>query len=240
MKKIVLLFVLVLTLCSCSNNNGDKKIEKINYQEITQKEAEEIVNNELYVLWGVNSLDKVYNQDKLTLAVERFAKDKGYESKHDVKEITKKELEDAFKETSLSNLSLKHENIKGSYMGAWCGHDQWVYDKDKEIYTYQEDGHGACGVFAVFNKPIDFSENNGLYTITYKYAFEVACDMPNGKIYGSYDDASLGNEILTINPDSNYKDVIESKYEEIKNKLATYTFTFQKVDNHITLVDFTR
>lgn len=114
MKKIFILSLLLLCLCGC----GEKK----KYEEISEKEMETIVEEELYVLWNKEKIEDITNNERLTLAIKKYAKNTNLDY-YSLEKVKKIDVEKAFKTTSVSSLGLKHENVKGSAKITTCEHD---------------------------------------------------------------------------------------------------------------------
>lgn len=231
---IGLVLVLVGGICGCS----------LKKEEVSREEVEKIVDEELYVLWNKNKISEVTNNELLTLGLEKVAKDKGLDSRHNLEIVSKKELEESFKRTSLGNKTIKHETVKGSVKVHTCEHDDWVYDAVKEEYRNETLGHGIGGVFEIFKKLEDFKENKGQYVATYKYAFTYSTEGDLVTVYGNFEDAQIQREDKVLMEQNSYdediKKKIEDNYESLKSKMATYTYTFEKVDGQIRLEDFKR
>lgn len=249
MKKYLLIisFVLVISLTGCKlENNSKPKKDNSNveqtplFEKITLNEIENIIDNELYVLWNKEHKEDISNAEKLTIALKKYAKDHNYDSIYDITKISKKEMTSSFAKTSISYLPIKHETIKGSFLLSFCEHDKWIYDEDKDIYTQGPDGHGACAASIAYKNLVEFKNENSEYKVTYKYAFDYTCEGDLPIIYGSYDNAINDKDRLfsITDYDTNISALIESKYSEIADKLSTYTYTFAKKDGQISLVDY--
>lgn len=238
MKKILVLGLCLLCLCGCGNN---KK-----YGEITEKEIETLLDEELYVMWNKEKIEDVTNNERLTLAIKKYAKNNNLDY-YDLEKVKKSDVEEAFKTTSIGTLSLNHQNVKGSAKITTCEHNQWVYNANKEIYTNTMEGHGVCAVSEAYHKLISLEEKKGKYIAVYKFIFEYSCEGDNPiPFYGSYEDA-LNNRNKLDEIDGylydtleEYDNMVAKKYEDIKDSLMTYTYTFEKIDGKITLVDFNR
>lgn len=238
MKKILVLALCLLCLCGCGNN---KK-----YEEISEKEIETLLDEELYVLWNKDKIDDITDNERLTLAMKKYAKNNDLDY-YDLVNIKAKDIEEAFKTTSVNYLKLNHQNVKGSFKIYTCEHDQWKYDANKGLYTNTMDGHGACASKEVYRKLISLEEKSGKYVAAYKYIFDYSCEGESPvSIYGSYEDAiNKRNKLGEVDgygysTPEEFDEVMAYKYESIKDSLMTYTYTFEKTDGKITLVDFNR
>jgi len=238
MKKLLILCLCLLCLCGCDNN---KK-----YEEITEKEIETLLDEELYVLWNKDKIEDITNNERLTIAIKKYAKNNNLDY-YDLSEVKKNDVEDAFKTTTIGSLNLKHENVKGSFKISTCNHDMWIYNTGKELYTSSMEGHGICASKEVYRKLISLKEEKGKYVAVYKFIFDYGCEDPGPTpLYGSYEDAINGkNKLGEINnalysTEEEFKKIAAQKYEDIKGSLMTYTYIFEKIDGKITLIDFNR
>lgn len=235
MKKLFIVFTCLFTLCGCG-----KIEEKKEYENITKEEVETIVNNELYVLWNKDKIDDITNNERLTLGLKRYAKDNNLDY-YDINSVASSDVEASFKNTSIGNLELTNDHVKGSFKVETCEHNMWKYDKDNGLYTSIPEGHGICAVNEVYHKLENLEEKDGKYVATYKYIFTYGCETDDETIlYGSYEDAKAGkNKLGKLTNESDTKE-IQEKYDSIKDSLMTYTYTFEKSNNKISLVDFKR
>ncbi len=249
MKKIIFICLCLLCFCSCGKKEElPENSPKANIpveKKIAIKEIEKILDDELYVLWNKDKISDVTNNERLTLGIKKYAKinDLDYYS---IENISTKEVETAFKTTSIGDLTLNHENIRGSINLDMCEHTKWYYNAQKGEYTINVmDAHGGCTAKEIYRKLIDFKEENDKYIATYKLMFDYGCEGDITTIYGSYEDAiNERNKLAEIDhleqAEKGYEAAIASRYEKIEDKLAIYTYTFEKINSKITLVDFKR
>lgn len=237
MKKILVLFFCLLCFCGCKNNKIDK--------EISEKEIEILLTEELYVLWNKENIEEVTDNERLTLAIRKYAKNNNLDY-YNLESINANDVEDAFKTTSIGHLKLNHQSVKGGFKITTCEHDDWEYDDSKEIYTNTIVGHGICAVKEIYHKLISLEEKNGKYIAVYKSIFNYSCEDGDLSLYGSYEDAvNSKNKLAEISSleystEEGYKKVLATKYEEIQDRLTTYTYTFEKNNGKIALTDFSR
>ena len=97
------------------------------------------------------------------------------------------------------------------------------------------------------DKVVEYKNNNNRYTVFLNYLFGDTADDENSiDLYGSYTDfVSKNNKIATISRDSNKisfstlaLNYLNNNYDNIKDKLDYYEYTFVYSNNKIKLVDF--
>lgn len=120
----------------------------------------------------------------------------------------------------------------------------------KNIYSNNNIGHGVTAPYPIYTRITDYKEENNKYVVSAKFVFtidkgdgptsldlyykynDVATDKPfiKGPEYnGDYDINEYKNNIIMY---------ILNNYSDIQSNLMTYTYTFEKVDNKLYLVDF--
>ncbi len=216
-----------------SVNNLNKSI---NYEKISKEELETIVANELYILNNKKNISEITNSEKLLFARTLYLNDDNQNM------FTPKDLETYFNKTCLSYLGLKHENfLYEDGIG-------YIYEYNEETDTYSEKsknyGHGARSIGIIYSNAIEFKNEDNRYIISYDYLFSYFSEgETNYKIYGSYEDALNNTNYLgTINYSDDFNKTVEefydNNYSSIEEKLKIYSYTFEKVDGKIQLVDF--
>ncbi len=239
MKKLFIISLCLLCLCGCKEKTPNHK-----YESISKSEIETILEEELYVLWNKNKIDEVTNNERLTLGIKKYAKDNNLDY-HDMESVKASDVENSFKKTSIGSLKLNHEDVQGSYKITTCEHTDWEYDANNSLYTSIPNGHGICAADKVYHKLESLEEKDGRYVATYKLMFSYSCEGDEGTLYKNYENAvneedSLGKISGEYSTEDEFKELMAKKYDEVKDKLATYTYTFEKENNKITLVDFNR
>lgn len=206
-----------------------------------QAEFKEIENKYLNALYGYTDLNGVYNQPimKAILVNSSF---------YPTESFTKEQLDEAWKKSVFSKIPLKHEDLWFNGYGSDVK-PTYSYDEAAGKYTANPVGHGVCRVTPVYKKVIDYREDNGQYTIKYKYIWYYGCegDQPY-TWYGSYNDAKeQKNAIYEIDATQNsiistetITQMAETNWDNLKTKLDTYTYTFIIENNHYVLDFFQR
>lgn len=244
MKKLAILSLCLLCLCGCGKKEEKTPINDTTEAKITIEEIETILDDELYVLWNKNEINEVTNNERLTLGIKKYAKDNNLDF-YDLKKVKAGDVEESFKTTSIGNLTLKHEDIMGSYKITLCEHIDWKYNAEAKEYTTNIMGHGVCAAKEIYRKLIDLKEESGKYIATYKYMFTYGCEGDITRIYGSYEDALKENNKLAeignvAETKEEFDQIVASKYDGVEDKLAIYTYTFERINDKITLIDFNR
>lgn len=210
---------------STDNSASNDIVE--NNNSISQEELEKIVKEELYIITNRNtgrktikSLSDIESYDLETLAINKFNS-----SSSTLTSISKNEMQDILNDTCLSNLSISFE---GTYT--------------KNEYTKRNLYYGNIGAY----KTVSFNENNDKYELAMKFIFVDNGDSGdrgwNG--YGDMDslkDMITNNSVVQIYDDNGSKKVddlqkyLNDNYDNIKEKLSTYRFTFEKQNDKLVL-----
>lgn len=206
-----------------NQQSDDVNIEK----EFTENDFKKVVDDELYILFGFKSLDELTNRRKLTLVFNKL--DPDYVT---IDSASKEKVEEVFNSTSIRNLGIQHETFD-------------VFTYENNTYTKNKEQMSKRNLFypnKLANKVNSFEKKNNQYVISVNYLFP---DDTRGwqYYYGSWDNFTEANKIVKAYDDNNqYIDAqkyLDDNYDNIKDKLDTYVYTFE-VDNNnnINLVDF--
>ena len=214
-----------------SESNGSDNTESQeddNLKSLNQDDFKKIVDDELYILFGFKSLNEVTNRRKLTLVFNKI--DNNYNT---IDTATKEQVEEAFNSTSIKNLGIQHESFD-------------VFTYENNVYTKNKDIMSKRNLFncGFANKVENFEKQGNKYIISVKYLFTDVCPV-SGYYYGAYsnDDQKESNKIVeAYDSNNNYIDsqkYLDENYDNIKDKLDTYIYTFEvDSNNKINLVDF--
>ena len=219
------------------DNNTNEEKSSNQDTSINQKTFEDIIENELYILFGYKSLNELPNERKLTLALNII--DNEYTTSSNdiyttVENVSKTKVEEVFNKTSISKLGIKHQKFD-------------VYDINDANYYRIDNFMSKRNLFncsSIGKKVASYEEKNNQYIISMNYIFPDSCD-GLAKYHGTYNynNQNESNFIVKgydstgkyINP----QEYIEANYETIKTKLDTYVYTFEvDKNNKINLVDF--
>ena len=222
-----------------TSENGEKTTTDSSSKqstEINQKTFEDLIDEELYILFGFKSLNELTNGRKLTLVFNKL--DETYAHKENdvysvVENVSKKKVEEVFNNTVFSKLGITHQSFD-----TYDTNDTFYYKKDQ--YYMPKRNLFYCSYEHKVDK---FEKKDNKYIMSVKYMFTDTCE-GYSYYYGSYspDDQNESNKIAKATDDSyNYidgKKYFNENYENIKNKLDTYTYTFEVNNNKINIIDF--
>lgn len=218
-----------------SNENTQQNSDESSTSKYTENDFKKVIDDELYILFGFKSLNEVTNGRKLTLVFNKL------DPNYSAGSFSKQQVEEAFNATSIRSLGIQHETF--------------------DIYTYENDTYtGDSGKMSKRNlfipsmlasKIINYRKNDDKYVLEVKYIFTNNGDSGDrGQYgYGSWnhlsDESKHIVEIYTYESDFNIKTLIpdlqkylDENYDSIKDKLDTYVYTFEVVNDKINLVDF--
>lgn len=229
------------------NNSSNKEEVNNNDKEIRGK-VEEIVSNELDQLLSKKTLSELTNQDKLQTILELYAKENSYPET-----ISKEALENIFKNSSLRNLEIEYNDIYWDHM--LQDTNEKYYEIEGDTYKKTISGHGANQLNTIYKQVTDYKKDENKISVSYKYAFyTVIGDGPQPiNLYYTFEEALHSeNKVITYDPRNYLTDEDLSGYQSAFNaaknhdfsksldKLDTYTYTFEIINNEIVLVDFNR
>lgn len=234
-------------------NNVPQNNNKTALTSAETKELENIITNELALLKTKSSISEVTDQLKLAIALNKL-KTTTSQPKNEHNQLisfTSAELLTAFNNTSLSNLELKQESIRGVTSVQDAGYPEHSYSYDNGIYTYTTKASSTYKDFPeIGHKVITATKENQSYIISIKYMWGNLTDCGAlcatkvyGKTYSTYDQY-ISNENNTIGTLENIKNQTDltnyfnSNYENQKDNLATYTYVFNKTNDQFKLVNF--
>ena len=224
---VVLIFVVIGYFVLIKDDKNNKSITKIEDDEI-----EKIVNEEMYLLAGKNSISELNNSEKLWYCFDNLVDDypetfKGYI------------IENCWKKTSFNN-DIVLENIK-----YYSSNDViYNYDSEKDTYTKNANFNAKAynNVKPAYTKIEKINSENGKYTVSVKYLWYYA-EPSDGitNVYGSYD-AALNQKEKLNNDEIHTFDIDKELAESLikGNEIETYTYVFEKKDNKVVLIDFSK
>lgn len=224
------------TVKSDSNNNVEKVLTSL-------------IDKYYRIYYSKENFSELSNRNKQILGMLASQKENGIYA-----DFTSQEVEEGLKSLFKDKQTIINEDIYGS--SPWEDDTEnskiesnliWKYDAESSKYLYQVNhGKGYPYGMPIYTNVTLLNENGKQVTISLKYAFYTAYDDNQiDKIYPSYQDAANNrNSIITIsdtNISSNYdlaEKYVKDNINQYINKLSTYTYTFEKVDNNYVLVDY--
>lgn len=223
------------------NNNQLTGENKISADDISERKLKNIIEKQLFIVFKYNNpitkIEDIDNQSKLLLTLS-ILEDSYTTNSNDINttivSITKSKLEDAFNSSVISNTGIKHENfdvykLNGDY-----------YNRDTDLLVYSKEMYKYMLPHA--SKVKSYEKNNNQYIISMNYLF------PDGDVgfeyyYGSLTDVKNGtNSIVKAYDDNgtylNAQQYLDNNYNNIKDKLTTYNYTFEVKNNKLILTNF--
>lgn len=236
------------------SNSGNLVIKGISFEDKIKLDG--IIgtgNSGLSFLLGKDSINNIDNNDMLYYIYREYLSDK-FKTSEGVS-FTKEDVKKAFSESAFSNKSYSDSDIIDRNYG-----DNaiiWKYDSSSGTYSYNSLGIGGSVVSTniVYTYNIDSYVEDGKYIVVNKYLFSNSYADVTGNdnkvtIYGDYNSAvkgscidcdSSGSYLTELDNVYSSEDVDRyaiSNYDSIKDRLDTYTYTFENRDGHFVLSDY--
>lgn len=225
--------------------NNKEEPEEIKPEKITLAEVDELLDdyNNLAILFlnQKSSLNELTNQEKVFMASEIYKK-----NKQNVTSFTASDL-------ALSYFiagSFENENIYDPTLEETT----YLYDSDSNTYEINENipAHGGVATIPAITYDYDFYEEDGNYILIRYGVFYILPGVgpSSDEYYGKYKDIDLDNpqnNVLFKNPyefeSADWElydpiDEIKENFEKYENEMTKFTYTFQKVDGKIMLIDY--
>lgn len=224
----------------------DSIFVQVEDEKIIKELTDTIMNNNLEVIASlekdVDNINTLSNKDKLSVAFPYvFDKTKdAYENGIDTKLF-----DEYYKNAFNTSIYWNKEDIDCT-----CDKKLFLYDKEKEKYVYNEQhlGHGVFSINPYYKKVLEVLKKNETYVIKMSYIwgyFDGLSTTNTG--YPTHNDVlNNTNKLFEIDiPEEDVNDInyyalkeIENNYDNYKDKLHTYVYTFEKVDNNYLLSSF--
>lgn len=253
--RIIVLLLILFIFSGCNSDVVGNKIDDVVGNKSSESVSDyviknmisDIIDDELYMYIKYDSVSDITNQDKLWLIYNMY-KDSSSSNSFDASLLQEK-----FTNSSLIDLGYKNDNIYYEDSDELLDENIYVYyNVESNRYEYNDlfDNSIKREVVGAVKMIDNFYKENNRYIVKVKYLF--VHDKNNMSfpmdVYGKWSDAKDGiNKIETIDVkdvSSDYlKDVfnyLNSNYNDIKDKLDTYTYIFTYNNNKIKLVDFGR
>lgn len=117
-----------------------------------------------------------------------------------------------------------------------CKKELFIYDSSNNKYIYNEEHkyHEMYESVNLYTKVIDIKNKNNTYVVSYSniWSEPISNKESSYNVYLSYNDAI--NKINMVSDIEN----INSIYDVYKDKIHTYTYTFEKIDDSYKIVSF--
>lgn len=226
------------------NNLEDEQTKKEKISENTLNDLNNIIENELYVLWDKSSIEEITNQEKLQVALLKLTTIKNLSHYSEIKSFSTTEIENAFKETSLGYLQLNHETIHPFYKLSVSNEDGFTYDKNNQMYTNVIFGSDTEVIEPYESLLKESYYENGKYYISYQFIWTIYPDIGDMyySLYYSYDDANNRENSYFSGDDEKgeLEEYIINNKEKIMENTENYNYVFEKENNNFILIEFNK
>lgn len=254
---IATLVLLGLSICgyliysNTTNKNENNTIEEDNtpVEEktiLTEENFDEVVKDSygLGVLTNKQSLDEMTNQERLRLLIHLYRQEEP-----DSTTFSKETLEEIHNNSVIKNLDVIYEDLY-DYYGTFKWNTSsiaYAYNAEDETFTYTGAlGHGGIAEGNIAHSEIlSISKPGNEYIVRYRFIFyNTLGDGPTDEnLYLNVNDAlNKTNEWthLALQDDNltHKAEYIEEHYEEVKDNLPVYTYTFSYEDEHLVITNF--
>ena len=227
-----------------SENSNDNELEEgnnVSDNNVSEENLKNIIKKQLFILFRysdpVIKIENIDNKSKLLLAL-NILEDKYTTKSNDINttivNVSKSELEAAFNSSVISELGIKHENFD---LYELTGNT--IYNRNTDLLVYSKEMYKY--LLPQASKVKNYEKKNNQYIISMNYLFPDS-DVGFEYYYGSLIDVKNGaNSVVKAYDANGYIDAqkyLDENYNNINDKLATYNYTFDIVNNKINLVNF--
>jgi len=232
---VIAMCILVIVVGSLVVINKEKRKEK--NEEPTNSLQSNTVDETVINYLKLNSLPEEYfgyfyksdrytnsnidNNIKIYMAIRKVLsnkKDINYSEKIEIKE---KDVTNALKVLFGSNVTYKHESLKGNT----CSYTNFKYDKAKKMYVQEPDDCLESNTDTLLAEIIDKKTTDKQVEIYEKVGYvEISYNLEQKKLsYNIYSDVAKKNKVTTVD---------EYSISTVKDSLNTYKYTFTKENNN--------
>lgn len=227
-----------------NNNLEDEQVKKEEISENVLSELNNIIENELFVLWDKSSIEEITNQEKLQVALLKLTTIKNLNHYSEIESFSTAEIENAIKQTSIGYLQLNHETIHPFYKLSVFNEDGFTYDKNNQMYTNAIFGSDTEAIEPYESLLKESYYENGKYYISYQYIWTIYPDLGNRyySLYYSYDDAyNKQNSYFSGDDEKNeIEEYIVNNKETIIKNTEIYNYVFEKENDNFILIEFNK
>lgn len=248
------MFTEVMKVNDNSKDNGSEKVSKSSIGLEDRIKLNSLIDNDLVAL-----LYKEKLSDLTDLELRTIIKQNNYDKINDNSNFTSEELKKVFNNSVFSELKYEDGNIGTACSGTVSDMDMYIYDTNTKTYSINSNiGAGGCTVARpyVYTYNVDSYRDGDKYVIVNQYLFGNPSNVipveESKYLYGSVNKSNdTSNSVATLDDigeedtdttlfmgaleefTSDYKN-----YDSIKDKLDTYTYTFEKKNGHFVITDF--
>lgn len=250
------MFTEVMKVNDNSKDNGSDKVSKSSIDLEDRIELNSLIDNDLVAL-----LYKEKLSDLTDLELRTIIKQNNYDKISDNSNFTSEELKKVFNNSVFSELKYEDGNIGTACSGTVSDMDMYIYDTNTKTYSINSNiGAGGCTVARpyVYTYNIDSYRDGDKYVIVNQYLFGNPSNVMSAEesqyLFGSVSadtDIDTSKSVATldnIGEDDTDTVLFEAalnkftsdykNYDSIKDKLDTYTYTFEKKNGHFVITDF--
>ena len=248
---------------SNSKDNGSEKVSKSSIGLEDRIELNNLIDNDLVALLYKEKLSDLSDLELRTLIMAAeyeniYIKATNENSENASYVFTSDELKKAYNNSVFSELEYKDGNMGGYCAGIVSDLNIYIYDSETKTYNANPNTGMGCNSARpyVYTYNIDSYRDGDKYVIVNQYLFGNASNVipveESKYLYGSVNKSNgTSNSVATLDNigvedtdttlfmgaleefTSDYKN-----YDSIKDKLDTYTYTFEKKDGHFVITDF--
>ena len=248
---------------SNSKGNSSEKVSKSSIGLEDRIELNNLIDNDLVALLYKEKLSDLSDLELRTLIMAAeyeniYIKATNENSENASYVFTSDELKKAYNNSVFSELEYKDGNMGGYCAGIVSDLNIYIYDSETKTYNANPNTGMGCNSARpyVYTYNIDSYRDGDKYVIVNQYLFGNASNVipveESKYLYGSVNKSNgTSNSVATLDNigvedtdttlfmgalnefTSNNKN-----YDSIKDKLDTYTYTFEKKDGHFVITDF--
>ena len=262
------MFDKVMSTKSSSNDNSNvtncgKLVSKSSIGLEDRIKLNSLIDNDLVALLYKEKLSDLTDLELRTLIMTAERKNIYIKATNENSEnasyvFTSDELKKAYNNSVFSELKYKDGNMGGYCAGIVSDLNIYIYDSETKTYNANPNTGMGCNSARpyVYTYNIDSYRDGDKYVIVNQYLFGNASNVipveESKYLYGSVNKSNgTSNSVATLDDigveDTNtelFMGALEEftsdykNYDSIKDKLDTYTYTFEKKDGHFVITDF--
>lgn len=258
--KNILIVILVILILGLSGYiiydkviSGDRPVSKpapvVN--KYSQQDIEKVLEEEGSILYGDSSLLEFDDKEKTYVAFMLYKK---ANSERDLSAtgFTLDDIKKYYEDSIYSEIGVNYTDV---YLAP--GYNEVYFHLNNGNYTFEPmAAHGASSITPVYSKVVDYNAVDNVYNISIQYVFTFHGDSPmDAKLYYTYQNAlSNKNAFYTFNIEDYFSEekstydtdllnksmneYVSNNYDKIKDKIKTYNYTFEVVNDKLKLTDF--
>ena len=259
------MFTEVMKVNDNSKDNGSEKVSKSSIGLEDRIKLNSLIDNDLVALLYKEKLSDLSDLELRTLIMTAERKNIYIKATNENSEnasyvFTSDELKKAYNNSVFSELEYKDGNMGGYCAGIVSDLNIYIYDSETKtynanpntgmgcnmarpyVYTYNIDSYRDGDKYVIVNQYLFGNPSNVMSAEESKYLFgsvSADTDIDTSKSVATLDNIGVEDTDTTLfmgaleEFTSDYKN-----YDSIKDKLDTYTYTFEKKDGHFVITDF--